>query len=338
MFYICQMEIAPLQKDSGVPKYKQIVAAIEDAIVEGVLKKGDKLPSLNTIKNKHSVSRDTVLTAFNELKNRGIIHSVVGKGYYVSTEKINVQQKIFLLFDELNSFKEDLYNSFMQNLGDNIQVDIFFHHFNKDIFNKLITDNIGNYSYYVIMPANLEETEKIIDNIPKEKIYILDQVHEGLEKYSAIYQNFEKDVFEGLSAALMNIINYKKVVLLFSKEKQPQGILKGFNSFCNQYNVNHEVVISIKDRTLEKGEVYLVLDDKNLIRVIKKIKEQQFILATDIGIISFNDTMLKEVVENGITTISTDFNLMGARLAQMILNNEHLKIENPSRLILRRSI
>ena len=75
-----------------------------------------------------------------------------------------------------------------------------------------------------------------------------------------------------------------------------------------------------------------------MIRVIKKIKEKQFILATDIGIISFNDTMLKEVVENGITTISTDFNLMGARLAQMILNNEHLKIENPSRLILRKSI
>lgn len=332
------MEIAPLQKDSGTPKYKQIVAAIEDAIVGGVLKKGDKLPSLNTIKNKHSVSRDTVLTAFNELKNRGIIHSVVGKGYYVSTENINVQQKIFLLFDELNSFKEDLYNSFLQNLGDNIQVDIFFHHFNKDIFNKLITDNIGNYSYYVIMPANLEETEKIIDNIPKEKVYILDQVHEGLEKYSAIYQNFEKDVFEGLRAALMNIINYKKVVLLFSEEKQPQGILKGFKLFCNQYNVNYEVVISVKDRTLEKGEVYLVLDDKNLIRVIKKVKEQQFILATDIGIISFNDTMLKEVVENGITTISTDFNLMGARLAQMILNNEHVKIENLSRLILRRSI
>ena len=82
------MEIAPLQKDSGIPKYKQIVGAIEDAIVEGVLKKGDKLPSLNAIKNKHSLSRDTVLTAFNELKNRGIIHSVVGKGYYVSTKNI----------------------------------------------------------------------------------------------------------------------------------------------------------------------------------------------------------------------------------------------------------
>ncbi|WP_367889168.1 hypothetical protein [Polaribacter filamentus] len=48
--------------------------------------------------------------------------------------------------------------------------------------------------------------------------------------------------------------------------------------------------------------------------------------------------MLKEVVEDGITTISTDFNLMGERLAQMILNNEQVKIENPSSLILRKSI
>jgi DNA-binding LacI/PurR family transcriptional regulator len=84
--------------------------------------------------------------------------------------------------------------------------------------------------------------------------------------------------------------------------------------------------------------LYLVLDDKNLIRIIKKIKENKLILAKDIGIISFNDTMLKEVVEDGITTISTDFNLMGERLAQMILNNEQVKIENSSSLILRKSI
>lgn len=73
------MKIVSLKKDSRTPKYKQIVVAIENAIVDGLLKKGDKLPSLNVIKNENSLSRDTVLTAFNELKNRGIIHSVVGK-------------------------------------------------------------------------------------------------------------------------------------------------------------------------------------------------------------------------------------------------------------------
>ena len=127
------MSIVSIKDNSGKPKYKQIIASIEDAIVSGALKKGDKLPSLNSIKIKHKVSRDTVFTAFNELRNRGIIQSVAGKGFYVSSEDVMVNQKIFLLFDELNSFKEDLYNSFLANLGDHIQVDIFFHHFNSSI-------------------------------------------------------------------------------------------------------------------------------------------------------------------------------------------------------------
>ena len=134
------MGIVTIKEKSGTPKYKQIVASIEDAIVNGSLKKGDKLPSLNSIKNQYSLSRDTVLTAFNELKTRGIIQSVVGKGYYVLSEDIDVNQKIFLLFDEFNSFKEDLYNSFTACLGENVQVNIFFHHFNLDVFNKLINE------------------------------------------------------------------------------------------------------------------------------------------------------------------------------------------------------
>ena len=331
------MEIVSIKK-SGTPKYKQIVASIEEAIVNGKLKKGDQLPSLNTIKQTHKLSRDTVLNAFNELKNRGIIYSVVGKGYFVSSEDVIVEKKIFLLFDELNSFKEDLYNSFLQSLNDNIQVDIFFHHFNIDVFNKLINDNIGSYSYYVIMPANLVGVKNSAQNLPKDKVYMLDQAHEELAEYPVIYQNFEKDIFNGLSSGLEKLNNYNKLVLLFSEEKQPKGILKGFQLFCATNNFNYEVIQTLENKLPRKGEVYFVLDDKNLIRIIKKIKEHQLILSKDIGIISFNDTLLKEVVENGITTISTDFNLMGKRLAQMILNNEQEKIENPSTLILRNSI
>tara|TARA_B110000503_G_scaffold111683_1_gene167281 strand:- start:3919 stop:4917 length:999 start_codon:yes stop_codon:yes gene_type:complete len=332
------MKILVLEKKSGNPKYKQIISAVEKAIVDGLLKKGDKLPSLNTIKNEHKLSRDTVLSAFNELKNRGIIHSVVGKGYYVSTEHIAVAQKIFLLFDELNSFKEDLYNSFLQNLGDNIQVDIFFHHFNNDVFTKLINDNIGNYSSYVIMPANLEGTENTIQNLPKDKVYILDQMHKGLSQYPGIYQNFEKDIYNGLQNGFSQIKKYTKLVLLFSKEKQPQGLLAGFNLFCKKNNLNSEIISSLENKTPQKAELYLILDDKNLIRIIKKIKQEQLILAKDIGVISYNETMLKEIIEGGITTISTDFNLMGENLAKMVLNNQQVKIANPSGIILRKSL
>ena len=79
-------------------------------------------------------------------------------------------------------------------------------------------------------------------------------------------------------------------------------------------------------------------EDRSLIKIIKKIKEEGLLLTKNIGIISYNDTLLKEIVEGGITTISTDFNEMGKRLAQMILNKENVKIENPTDLIIRKSL
>lgn len=327
-----------IKKKIGVPKYKQIISSIEDAISNGVLKKGDQLPSVNTIKDEQKLSRDTVLMAFNELKTRGIIQSIVGKGYYVTSENINVTQKIFLLFDELNSFKEDLYNSFLEHLGLNIQVDIFFHHFNETLFNKLIFDNSGDYNYYVIMPANLKNTYKTIKNLPKDKVYILDQLHSDLEEYPAIYQNFEKAIFNNLKKATHLISKYKKLVLVFSEDKEPQGMLKGFLNFNKENNFSYDVIDSLKNREIETGELYIIPDDKSLLRVIKKMKSQGLVLSKDIGVISYNDTLLKEIVEDGITTISTDFNMMGKRLAEMILNKEFIQIENPNNLIIRNSL
>ena len=54
--------------------------------------------------------------------------------------------------------------------------------------------------------------------------------------------------------------------------------------------------------------------------------------------IAYNDTLLKEIVEGGITTLSTDFDYMGQSLAQMILGKEHKQIENPNRIIIRNSL
>ena len=115
-------------------------------------------------------------------------------------------------------------------------------------------------------------------------------------------------------------------------------MLKGFNTFCEENKMPFEVINSLTDRILEKEELYIIPDDKNLLRIIKKMKIKNFSLAKDIGVISYNDTLLKEIVEGGITTISTDFNMMGQRLAEMILNKEQVKIENSNRLIIRNSL
>lgn len=332
------MSVITIHKNLGIPKYRQIITSIENSIVNGDLKRGDKLPSINSIKNRFSLSRDTVLIAYNDLKVRGIIQSIPGKGYYVKSENINVTQKIFLLFDELNAFKEDLYNSFLKNIDDNIEVDIYFHHFNQDVFNKLIHDNIGSYNSYIIMPANIKDAHMAIEQLPQQKVYILDQTHETLLKYPAIYQNFEKDIFNSLTKGLHLIKKYERIILLFQEQKQPIGMLKGFQLFCKMNGLSSEVINSLDKRIPKRKEVYLIPDDHNLIVIIKKLKEQKLKVARDIGIISYNDTLLKDIVEDGITTISTDFTEMGERLAKMVMNKENAQIENKNTLILRKSL
>ncbi len=322
----------------GIPKYQQIVFSVEKAIIRGQLKKGDQIPSINTIREQHSLSRDTVLMAFNELKSRGIIQSVVGKGYYVTSENISVKQKVLLLFDELNSFKEDLYNSLINNLNIDVEVDIYFHHFNHNVFSKIIEDNIGDYNTYIIMPANLKGTNKLLKKLPEGSVYILDQMPKELNKYPGIYQNFENDIYTNLDKAFDYIKKYQKLVLVFSKDRQPKGMKDGFVLFCKDKNLPYGILDSMKHEMPKKGELYIVPDDKNLLRIIKKMKSSELSLVKDIGIISYNDTLLKEIVEGGITTISTDFTTMGERLAEMIQNNEHKHIENPNHLILRHSL
>ena len=76
-----------------IPKYKQIIYSIEKTIVKGLLKKDEKLPSINKVCLEFSISRDTVLLAYEELKKRGIIYSILGKGYYIKTNEVEVKKR-----------------------------------------------------------------------------------------------------------------------------------------------------------------------------------------------------------------------------------------------------
>ncbi len=332
------MKLISIQNNKGIPKYQQIITSIEVALQQELLQKGDRLPSVNKVRLEFSLSRDTVLLAYDELKKRGIIYAIPGKGYYVKSVEVSIKQKIFLLFDELNIFKEDLYNSFLENIGTTAQVDIFFHHFNVPVFQKLIHDSNGNYTKYIIMPTNLEEAASIIKTLPVQDVYILDQTNPELLNYPAVYQNFVKDIYEGLLKGKSKLNKYKKLIMIFPGFREPLGMKIGFEKFCNDHAFEYEIITEFKNREITKGEVYIIPSDRDLVSVIEKAKIQNLQLGTDYGIISYNETPLKKVVENGITTISTHFEMMGQLLAQMILKGKKEQIENKSDLILRNSL
>ena len=81
--YFCKknMKIINIQNNQGTPKYKQIISSIEKSIEKGHLKKDEKLPSINKVCLEFSLSRDTVLQAYAELKKRGIIYAILGKDF-----------------------------------------------------------------------------------------------------------------------------------------------------------------------------------------------------------------------------------------------------------------
>lgn len=332
------MNIISIQNNLGLPKYKQIILSVEKAIEEEKLKKGDRLPSVNKVCLAFSLSRDTVLQGYDELKKRGIIYAIPGKGYYVKSVEITIKQKIFLLFDELNIFKEDIYNSFLKNIGKNVQVDIFFHHFNVQIFKKLINDSKGNYTKYIIMPTNLIDIADSIQTLPVNEVIILDQTNPDLKSYPAIYQNHTKDIFEGLYKGKSRLSKYQKIILIFPGFREPLGMKIGFENFCTEYNFEYEILTEFKDREISIGDLYVIPNDRDLVLVIENAINHNLKLGLDFGIISYNETPLKKVVAQGITTISTHFEAMGKILAEMVLTSKNDQIENKSSLIMRNSL
>ena len=332
-------DILIIDNQIRVPKYKQIIDSIINAIENKKILKGDKLESINTICKTYSLSRDTVMNAYNDLKSKGIIMSVPGKGYYIKSTQISSEENIFLLFDEFNAFKEDLYNSFISNLTSNFNVDIFFHHFNRKVFNNLITDSIGNYSKYIIMPGTFKNFIPLLSNVPEKKLFFLDQIKPELKnKYSAVYQNHENDINTSLISGQDLLKKYKKLILVFPGGKEPKGQVKGFNKFCKKHDWQNEVIATPTKHKITKGDVFIVPNDRHLVYLIKEINKLNYKLGTDVGIISYNDTPLKEILEQGITTISTDFTLMGKTLAELVMNKTKGQIENSTSLIIRNSL
>lgn len=330
--------IIHIDQKSSLPKYRQIINSALLAIEKKTLKKGDKVPSINQICSDLNLSRDTVMLAFNELKAKGILHSQPGKGYYVLTTEIQQEENIFILFDELNSFKEDLYNSLITSFKGKAILDIYFHHFNPKVFKNLVAESIGNYTSYVIMPATFDNTSHLLSKLPKDKVFILDRLKPDLKMYPVLYQDFENDFCDALNQGHELLKKYRKLVFVNSGGKEPVERVKGFEKFCITNGFNYQVVKSLDGIRPELYEAYFVITDRDLVAMVQLAKEYKYKLGEKFGIASFNDTTLKEVVGGGITTISTDFVEMGKTLATMVLNKKTGQIKNPSRLIVRNSL
>jgi DNA-binding transcriptional regulator YhcF (GntR family) len=324
-----------LDEGSSQTKLQQLIHAVSEAINLGILKEGDFLPSVNQLSKDAGISRDTIFKAYSILKQRSIISSTPTKGYFVASESY----KVFVLLDDFSGFKEQLYKSFRANLPDNYTVDLLFHHYNPEVFNQLILNSLGRYSVYIVMNIDNKNLEEVVRKIDPKKLLILDMGSDPKNEISYLTQDFNQAVYDCLNSGLELIKKYKEFILVFPQNTpHPVETIDAFNRFCDDNQINHTVLDQIENREVQPGQAYLVIKDSDLVKIVKDCKKNGYKIGSEVGIISYNDSPMKEIVGSGITVISTDFVRMGKDCANFIVSKEKLTEVIPTNLIVRGSL
>jgi DNA-binding transcriptional regulator YhcF (GntR family) len=324
-----------VDNNSNVLKFQQLVDAILDSISQNQLKSGEMLPSVNQIMNECQLSRDTVFKAYSDLKKRGVVESVPNRGYFV----IKNITKVFLFLDTFKAYKEVLYGSFLKNLQNNISVDLHFHHYNIGVFEKIINDSVGKYSKYIIMNFDNQKVPKIIKEIPNEQLLIIDWKINSEVNQSSVYQDFGESVYTCFKNNAENISKYNSFTFYYPEfTYHPKIAIEYFEKFCNDFGIKHNVIFDSEQFKIENGGLYFLVSDRTLANFLDQCEEKGFEPGREVGVISYNETPMKKYVKNGITVISTNFEMMGQKAAEFVTTGNPIQFEVPTTLKLRSSL
>lgn len=334
--------------EASTPIYKQLMDEISQLISSHQYARGEILPSMNELAEQLQLSKETVKKAYSLLRKDGIIDSVQGKGFFVTEGNKEKKINLILLFDKLSTYKQVLFDSFNETIGADAEITIRLHNQDIDLFEEFIDENLDLYDYYVITPHFALDTstqsrlKKILKRIPNRKLVLLDKNVPDLPgNYGAVYQDFENDVCIGLQQVIKKIKKYKKLnVTTSSNSLYSSYINKGIESFCSKNKIEASFYHNITPDIIHPKEIYLILNsqlDTELIELVRYAKENKLKIGKDIGIISYNESPINEIILDGLTTVSTDFKQMGRVAANMILSQNLKKVRCDFKLIQRRS-
>ena len=331
-----------INHDSEIPKYKQVVELLLSDIEAGIFKIGQRIPSINETSEELLISRDTVEKAYVYLRKKGILESVRGKGYYINQINIHKKIKVALILNKLSNYKRSIYYSLSESLGTKASVDVFIYNYSIEQFEEIVANQIINYDYFVILPHFKEDDAtgaNIIKTIPKNKVLLIDRNLDLLKDYPLVYQEYEKDIQTALKDGIELIRKYKRINLLFPiNQYYSRYIVRGFQIFCQVNNLQFSIIDQLEDSDVKKDEAFVLISDDDLYRFIKFCRNKGWKLGKDVGLVAYNDNPVKELLEDGITTISTNHDEIGRIAAHMILTGDFMRIKSPFEFIKRNSL
>ncbi|MBO9593952.1 MAG: GntR family transcriptional regulator [Niabella sp.] len=330
-------KITELEQVSSYSKHDRIVQGVINTINEKLLVPGDTLPSVNTMIRTLGFSRETIIRGYRELISRGIVASRNRLGYFVANGSTQQLLRVALLMYNLDSFEEQFYRNFRKTLGEGINLQVFFHHGNIEIFETILQRIRRQFGMYVIAPIPHPRSKDLLDTIPRNQLLMFDRYEPIDGVFNHITQEFERSSYQVFEQLVNEIRAFDEFVFYHSPDSlDPKEIVTSFRRFIKKYKINGTLIREFVPGTVEKGKVYFTLDNFAMWEILKECKVKKLKPGKDVGILSHNDEPAKEFV--GITTYSADFALMGTMAARAILKNEPIQVTIPTTLTRRNTL
>lgn len=311
--------IQKLDVIKSLSKHEKIVQGILGVIDSGHLPIGAQLPSINKMVEEIGFARKTFVKAYEDLKDRGLVESQKTKGYFVVSNDTQVVQRIALLLYAFQRFQQEFYDSLREEFGDKVHIDVYFHHNNIKLFDTIFQNIHGKYGVYVIAPIICDKARELMASLPQEKLIIVDRYLNTGSRCSYVTQEFYKSTLKALNFKRDKISSYTKIVLFYNNfTDYPEGILRAYKAFLGEFNLHGIICNKYQSKLLDTKTLYICISDSDLWPLLKDIEKENLIMGKEIGVISFNDHIVKEIITGGVTTVSTNFKEMGKKVAKLI--------------------
>lgn len=331
--------IIALKSSLDLSKHERLIAGVIQTIEDGQLQVGDKLPSINVMVSEIGYARKTIVKAYEELKNRGLIESKQMRGYYLVSQETNITLKVALLLYAFQSFQEDFYNTLRSELGEKYQIDVFFHHNNVTIFENIVANIKGKYGKYVIAPIQRSSISKLLNRFSAKKLLLVDRYLDLGPEYSYVSQEFENGTYTKLVDLLPDIKKYEGLVFIKDHfSYSPLGIQKALDRFVTDYDLKCSIENKFLSGSIKKNFLYFIKNDTTLWYFLKECTKQKYVFGKNIGVLSFDDNVLKQILFGGITTLSTNFNNMAKIAADQVKSGDKIQRILPLDLFRRNSL
>ncbi len=302
----------------------------------------DILPSMNELTDKLGISKETVKKAYSILRDLHYIEPKQGKGFFICNPETSSNKRVLVLFNKLSPFNQILFNEMASVIKNNAQITILLHNQSVELLEYYLDENLDKFDYYAIAPhfaldeCTQKKVIKQLNRIPNRKLIMLDNwMKEIPGNYGAIYQDYDHDIYTGLSQGLDKIKELGKLnVVTMPSSLYHVQIIKSIRNFCHDNDISAAFYDTTTKFPIRTGEIYLLLNS-GLLNIVKEARRNNLEIGKDIFIISYNETPIHELVLGGLTTVSADFAAMGHMAAEMILSQNLTKEKCPFRMIRR---